>query len=160
MIRILLPLAIVAAIYFGPMYGFEASNPVSGREEVSVVTGSKFIGETVACVRELKSPLEEECAATEEVNGSTTVASVVSWAALFAAAAAVVGIFGLLPFVGRVTSLLTIIAGLGALGAMGFFMLTMMATSEGLPAVQWGAYLTSGAALLTIIAGLSGMRGR
>ena len=50
MIRILLPLAIVAAIYFGPMYGFEASNPVSGREEVSVVTGSKFIGEN-RCLR-------------------------------------------------------------------------------------------------------------
>lgn len=160
MIRILLPLAIVASIFFGPMYGYETANPVSGQDQMTLVTGNQFIKESVDCLRQVKPPFGEDCAATEEVNGSTLVANVVSWAAMLALAAAALAVLGLLPFVGRLTSVVTILAGLAALGAMGLFMLTMMSTSEGLPGVQWGAYLTSGAALLTVIAGLSGIRGR
>lgn len=160
MIRILLPLAMVACIFFGPMYGYTTPNPISGQEQLTRVTGDQFLKETVGCLTERRIPIGEECAATEQIGESTLPASAISWAALLAVAAAALGFFGLLPFIGRLTSVVTILAGLGGLGAMGLFMLTMLGTSEGLPAVQWGAYLTAGASLLTVIAGLSGMRGR
>ena len=160
MIRILMPLAIVAAMFFGPMYSYPSTNPVSGQEENSVVTGSVFIGNAIACLRELKTPLGEECASEGKISDSTTVGTMMSWAAVLSIAAAAVGILGLIPFVGRVTSIVTILAGLAGLGAMGLFIMTMMSTSQGLPGVQWGAYLAAGAALLTTISGLSGMRGR
>lgn len=160
MIRILLPLAIVACIFFGPMYGYTTPNPVSGQEQMNRVTGDQFLKEKVDCLRDVRLPTGEECAATEQVGGSTMSASVISWAAVLALVAAALGVFGLLPLIGRATSVVTILAGLGGMGAMGFFMLTMLGTSEGLPAVQWGAYLTAGVSLLTVIAGLSGMRGR
>jgi hypothetical protein len=84
----------------------------------------------------------------------------VAGAAGFSAIAAALGVLGLLPFVGRLTSIATAIAGVVAVGAMGYLILTLMGTSEGLGGVQWGAYLTGGAGLLTLISGLSGMRGR
>ena len=160
MIRILLPLAFVAVIFFGPMYSYSTENPVSGSEEEATISGSKFIGEAVNCVREMKVPIGEECRSTAEINKSTNAANAISWAATLAGGAAALGILGLLPFVGRLTSVVTTLAGLGGIGAMGYFMMAMMGTSEGLPAVSWGAYLAAGAALLTTISGLSGMRGR
>lgn len=160
MIRILLPLAIVAAMFFGPMYSYEVDNPVSGREEQAMVTGDQFIGGTVDCVRKLKPPFGEECVSEAEINESKMPSRVMSWAASMSIGAALIGVLGLLPFIGRVTSIVTLIAGLGALGAMGFFLVSMMGSDVGLGGVQWGAYLTSGAALLTTISGLSGMRGR
>lgn len=160
MIRILLPLAIVAAMFFGPMYSYPSTNPVSGQDETSVVTGSAFIGNTIGCMRQLKVPLGEECASEGKINDSTMVGTVMSWAAILAVGAAGLGILGLLPFVGRLTSIVTVIAGLAGLGAMGMFVVNMMGTSQGLGGVQWGAYLAAGAALLTTISGLSGTRGR
>ncbi len=160
MIRILLPLAIIAAIFFGPMYSYTGTNPVSGQDEKSAVTGSVFIGEAVNCVRQRQLPIGEECASTAKVNDSTMAGSIISGAASLALAAAALGVLGLLPFVGRLTSIVTILAGLGTLGAMGYFAMTMMETSEGLGGVEWGAYLTGGLGLLTLISGLSGMRGR
>lgn len=160
MIRILLPLAIVACIFFGPMYGFETPNPVSGQNQMTRVTGDQFLTETIACLRDARAPLGEECASTEQIGDTTLPANVIAWAAVLALLAAVLGVFGLLPFVGRLTSVVTILAGLGGMAAIGYFMLTMLGTSEGLPSVQWGAYLTGGASLLTLIAGLSGLRGR
>lgn len=158
--RILLPLAIVAAIYFGPMYSFPTENPVSGQEEHSTVTGSAFIGNAIDCIRELKVPIGEECASEGQINKSPMVGNVLSWASILAIAAGLVGVVGMLPFIGRLTSIVTLLAGAGGLAAIGLFVLTMIGTSEGLGAVQWGAYLAAGASLLTVIAGLSGMRGR
>lgn len=160
MIRILLPLAIVAAMFFGPMYSYEADNPVSGREEQSMVTGDQFIGGAINCVRQLKIPVGEDCASDGLVNDSKMVSRVMSWSAGLSLAAALIGVLGLLPIVSRLTSIVTLAAGLGALAAMGFFLVSMMGTKIGLGGVQWGAYLASGAALLTTISGLSGMRGR
>lgn len=160
MIRIILPLMMVACIFFGPMYGYTTPNPISGQEQLSRVTGDQFLKEAVDCLREVRLPIGEECDATEEINGSTTPANVISWAAMLALAAAGLGVIGILPLIGRLTSVVTILAGVGGLGAMGLFMLTMLGTSEGLPAVQWGAYLTAGVSLLTVISGLSGLRGR
>jgi len=159
MIRILLPLAFVAAIYLGPMFSVQTTDSVRG-ESTSVVTGDYFIGNAIDCLRELKAPIGEECASDGEIQDSTSVGSALSWASMLAVAAAALGIVGLIPFVGRLTSVVTIAGGLGGLGAMGFFLLTMMNTADGLAGVQWGAYLAAGAALLTTISGLSGMRGR
>lgn len=159
MIRILLPLAFVAAIYLGPMFSVETTDSVRG-ESTSVVTGDYFIGNAVNCLKELKVPTAEECASDGEIQDSTSVGSALSWASMLAVGAAALGIVGLIPFVGRLTSVVTIAAGLAGLGAMGYFLSTMMNTAEGLPGVQWGAYLAAGAGLLTTISGLSGMRGR
>ncbi len=159
MIRILLPLAFVAAIYFGPMFSVETTDSVRG-ESISVVTGDYFIGNAVECLREMKTPIGEDCASDGQIDDSTKAGSAITWAALLAVAAAAAGIVGLIPFVGRLTSVATIAAGLAGLGGMGFFMLTMMNTDAGLAGVQWGAYLAAGFGLLTTISGLSGMRGR
>ena len=159
MIRILLPLAFVAAIYLGPMFSVETTDSVRGNS-VSVVTGDYFIGNAVDCMLELQVPIGEDCETDGEIQDSTSVGSALTWASLLSVAAAGLGVLGLIPFVGRLTSLVTIAAGLAGLGAMSYFVLTMMNTAEGLPGVQWGAYLAAGAGLLTTISGLSGMRGR
>ena len=159
MIRIFLPLAIVAAMFFGPMFSVETKDPVRG-ESMSTVTGDYFIGNTVACVRALKLPVGEDCASTGKIKDSTLVGNVLSWSALLAGVAAVLGVPGLLPFIGRMTSIVTVAAGVAAIGAVGLFMATIVGSEAGLGAVQWGAYLAAGLALLTTISGLSGMRGR
>ena len=159
MIRILLPLAFVAAMYLGPMFEVETSDSVRG-ESISVVTGDYFIGNAVDCMMARKVPIGEECASDGEIQDSTNVGNALTWASILALGAAAIGIAGLLPFVGRLTSVVTTASGLAGLGAIGMFMLAMMNTGEGLPGVGWGAYLAAGAGLLTTISGLSGMRGR
>ncbi len=159
MIRILLPLAIVAAIFFGPMFAVETTDPVRG-ESMSVVTGDYFIGNAVECVRDLRLPLGEECATEGRMNDSTMVGSALTWACVLCALAAVLGVPGLLPVIGRMTSVVTVAAGLASLGALGLFVMGMIGSEAGLGGVQWGAYLAAGLALLTTITGLSGLRGR
>lgn len=159
MIRILLPLAIVAAIFFGPMFSETTSGSATG-DTVTARTGEYFIGEAVNCVMSLKIPLGEECASDGVLKDSLQTGNFLTWASILCLGAALIGVLGLLPVVGRLTSLVTIAAGVASLGAIGYFMLVMMTTSEGLPGVQWGAYLAAGAALLTTISGLSGLRGR
>ncbi len=164
MIRIFLPLALVAAIFFGPMFSVETSDSVRGKS-TSVVTGDYFIGNAVACVRQMKLPVGEECASDGKMKDgrnkdSTMVGNALSWASVLAGIAAVLGVPGMLPFIGRMTSIVTVAAGIGSLGALGLFMTAMLGSEAGLGAVQWGAYLAAGMALLTTISGLSGMRGR
>ncbi len=158
MTRILLPLAIVAALYFGPLYEVSVSAADSGRDEIAR-TGEYFIGNAVGCMAQLRVPLGEECAFDNDFFGNPFVGHVINWAALLAVGAAVIGVIGLLPVVGRLTSIVTVLAGLGALGAMGLMSLTMMGEEGGLGAILWGTYLTAGAGLLTLISGLGGMRG-
>lgn len=159
MIRIFLPLAIIAAIFFGPMFTVTTTDSVRGKSE-STVTGDYFIGNAVDCVRDGKLPFGEDCASKGEMKGSTFVGDMLSWAAIFAAVAAILAVPGLLPFIGRLTSAVTLAAGLASLAAMGLFVMTIMGSDAGLGGVQWGAYLAAGMALLTTISGLSGMRGR
>jgi hypothetical protein len=156
--RILLPLVIVAAMYFGPMFAETTSGSATGASE-TVRTGQFFIGNMVGCLMELRVPLGEECAFDGEFHDSPLVGHVMNWTALLALGAGVLGIIGLLPVIGRLTSVLTVLAGLGALGAMGLLTLTLLGTDDGLGAIRWGVYLTAGAGLLTLIAGLAGMRG-
>lgn len=159
MIRIFLPLAAVAAIFFGPMFTVETTDSLRGTSS-STVTGDYFISGVVDCVRQMKPPIGEECASTGQINNSTEVGTIISYASILAIGAGALGVIGLLPFIGRLTSIVTILAGLGILGSMGMLALTMMGTPEGLPGLQWGAYAAGGAGLLTLISGLSGVRGR
>jgi hypothetical protein len=76
------------------------------------------------------------------------------------AIAAVLGLAGLLPVVGRLTSAVTMAAGVVVVAGIAFYLLTNLRGDDGLEAVQWGAYLAGGGGLLTLISGLSGMRGR
>ena len=159
MIRIFLPLAIIAAIFFGPMFTEATMGSLSGDREATV-SGKYFLGATVDCIREGKLPFGKDCASKGELKGSTFVGEVISWASILSAVAAVLAVPGLLPFIGRITSVVTLAAGLSSLAAMGLFMTTIMGSDAGLGGVQWGAYLAAGMALLTTISGLSGMRGR
>ncbi len=158
MTRILLPLAIVAAMYFGPLFAETTSGSATGSAE-TLRTGEIFIGNMIGCLVELRMPVGEACSYAGEFHDSSMVGHVVNWAALAALAAALLGIIGLLPVIGRLTSIITVLAGLGAVGAMGLMTLTLLGTDDGLGAIRWGTYLTAGAGLLTVIAGLGGMRG-
>ncbi len=160
MTRIFLPLAIVAVIYFGPMFAQESKGAATGTK-MEMVSGEYFIGNAVDCLRALKAPIGDDCASDGVLNSSTSVGTMMSWASMLSVGAALLGIIGLLPFIGRLTSLVTIAAGVAAMGSVGYMALTLMAVDGvGLPGMQWGAYLAAAAGLLTTISGLSGLRGR
>jgi len=159
MTRIFLPLAIFAAIFFGPMFSQTSDGSVTG-ERREQITGEYFVGEAVDCLRKLRAPIGEECASKGQIGDSTMVGQTISWAAMLALAASALGVIGLLPVVGRLVSFVTIFAGVGALAAMGLLALTMIGQPEGLPGLQWGAYLAAASGLLTLISGLAGLRGR
>lgn len=157
--RILLPLAIVASIYFLPLFSVETSDVLRGAK-TDEVTGRYFIGNAVDCVLSLRAPVGEACESEGELGGSHMTGHVMTWAAMISLAAAALGVLGLLPVVGRIVSVVTIIAGLATLGALGLLALTLIGSPVGLPGLAWGFYLTGGAGLLTLIAGLAGLRGR
>ncbi len=162
MIRVILPLAIVAAMFFGPFFSETTSGSATG-SRTSMVAGSYFIEEAVTCVRNLNYTgfaFGDECASDAQYNGSQMSGSVLSGAAKISIVAAVLGVIGILPFIGRLTSIATIGAGLATLGAVGYFMMSATRSADGLASIQWGAYLVAGLALLTLISGLSGVRGR
>ena len=159
MLRILLPLAIVASMYFTPMFSVETSDSLRG-DSLQSVDGAYFVGNTVDCVIAMTPPIGEECASAGQLDESLTVGQTMSYSLLLALGAGALGVIGLLPFIGRITSVVTILAGLGALGSTGMLSLALMNSEAGLGAIGWGAYVTAGVGLLTVIAGLSGMRGR
>jgi len=152
--RIILPLAIFAALFFTPLFSETTTGSVTG-ETVTPRSGQFFIGNTVDCFLKRDFSISGDC---EPAGGMQGLA--VASAAGISIVAAVLGVIGILPFVGRITSIVTLFAGVVTVGAMGYLILTMMGSSEGFGGVQWGAYLTGGAGLLTLISGLSGMRGR
>lgn len=158
MTRILLPLAMVAALYLTPLFAETTSGAVTGTNTTDI-SGEFFLGNMVGCLTEIRVPIGEDCGFEGTFNDSPLVGHVINWAALLALSAGVLGVIGLLPVVGRLTSIVTVLAGLGGLGAMGLMALTMMGTDAGLGAIRWGTYLTAGAGLLTLISGLGGMRG-
>ena len=156
--RILFPLAIVAVLYYAPLFAVEQSSDALG-SDISAVTGQYFIGNAISCLAELRVPLGEECAFDGRFYDSPMVGHVMTWTALLAIGAGLLGVIGLLPVIGRLTSIVTVLAGLAALGAMGLMTITLLGTDDGLGAIRWGTYLTAGAGLLTLISGLAGMRG-
>lgn len=151
MIRILLPLAVMASLYFAPLFSETISGSFSGDAE-RAIAGSYFVGDTVGCVTEQDFTFEGECAPKDGMRGTAIAAAMGA-----CGVAAVLGIFGLLPFVGRLTSLVTTLAGVAAIGAIAFFGLNI--TGEDGVSLAWGTYASGGLSLLTLISGLSGMRG-
>jgi ribose/xylose/arabinose/galactoside ABC-type transport system permease subunit len=156
MIRILLPLAVVAAILFGPMYTVDIFNPVTNEQTASPQSGMTLVQPTIDCWMKKTYSFGGDCAPKGEMKGKVVLASVVA-----AGVAAVLGVFGLLPFVGRLTSVITTLAGAVVVAGIGYFAVSLMSGGdEAKEAVQWGTYLAGGGGLLTLISGLSGMRGR
>lgn len=152
MTRIILPLAVIAALLFGPLYSYESNDRIGGNT-VTEPTGQTLVGNTVACFLGQNFSLEGDC----EPKGTNKSGHAIFGAIFVSAAAAAIGILGLLPFVGRLTSLLTTIAGIAAIGAIGYF--CMQVVGEPSYTIGWGSYVAGGAGLLTLISGLSGMRG-
>ncbi len=154
MIRIMLPLAIIAALFFTPLFSETTTGSVTG-ERVASLTGQYYIDATVNCWRNMEFSVTDDCEPEGGMQG-LAVAGAVGLSAI----AAALGVLGLLPFVGRLTSIATVVAGIVTVGAMGYLILNLMGSSEGVGGVEWGAYLGGGTGLLTLISGLSGMRGR
>ncbi len=154
MVRILLPLAVIATLLFAPIFGGEPSE-VGGIVKPNTVTGMDYVGDTINCWTGGNYSIADDCAPQGGTKGLAIFAAV-----FVSAVAAVLGFLGLIPVIGRLTSAITMIAGLIVIAAVGFFAMTMLGTDEGIGGLQWGAYLGGGAGLLTLISGLSGMRGR
>lgn len=155
MIRILLPLAVIAAILFAPMYSVEINDPVLGEKVAATKTGYAFIENTVDCWKEGEYSIKDKCEPKGEMKGMAIFA-----ATLGSAVAAVLGVLGLLPFIGKLTSFVTTAAGLVVVVAIGYFALTMLGGKGGGETIQWGSYLAGGGGLLMLISGLAGVRGR
>lgn len=155
MIRVLLPLAVVAAILFGPLANGESTS-VGGITKPAQVTGFDYVGPTIECWQKKNFSIKDGCAPEGGANGKAMLAAVAA-----GGAAGVLGILGLLPFVGRLTSVVTTLAGGVIVAAVGYFAVSLMgADKEAVETVGWGAYLAGGGGLLTFISGLSGMRGK
>lgn len=154
MVRILLPLAIIATLLFAPIFGGESSE-VGGIVKPNVVTGMDYVGDTMKCWTGGKYSIAGDCAPD---GGSKGLAI---FAAVFVSGVAVVlGFIGMIPVIGRLASAVTMLAGIVVVAAIGFYIVTNLGSKEGIAGVQWGTYLSGGAGLLTLISGLSGMRGR
>lgn len=157
--RILLPLVIIAAMYYGHLASVDSYSEAFGSRD-QMITGADFIGNAVNCVLALRLPLGPECAFDGDFFGKPMVGHMMTWTAVVSFFAAILGIVGLLPVIGRLVSVVTIIAGLLALASMGLFAFALVGTDAGVESIRWGVYLVAGAGLLTLIAGLAGLRGR
>ncbi|MEM9989953.1 MAG: hypothetical protein AAF723_10585 [Pseudomonadota bacterium] len=146
MIRILLALAVAAAAYFGPWVSSQGVD----------INGKYYAGGTAECAIDLNISIEGECAPVGGLQGKFVTATVA-----LGVVAAVLGIVGLIPFVGRITSLVTIVAGIIAMITFAYFAKdTFMGDANmAFTDFRWGAYATGVFGLLTLFAGLAGLRG-
>lgn len=154
MIRILLPLAVIAAIILFPMFSETTVGAVTGDAVATARTGNFLVEETIQCFSKQKFSISGDCAPRLGMTG-TAVAAAIGAAAI----AAIAGLPGLLPFVGRVTSVVTAAGGGIIVIGVGYFILQVLGAGESAK-VEWGAYLAGGLGLLTLVAGLSGIRGK
>ena len=154
MFRILLPLAVIATLLYAPIFA-GATTEVAGIEKANTVTGWDYVGNTVNCFKNKEFSIDGDCQPAGESLGLAIFAAV-----FVSGVAAVLGVLGLLPFVGRITSVITTIAGVVVIAAIAFYGLNQMNGDAGAAGIQWGSYLAGGGGLLTLISGLSGMRGR
>ena len=154
MVRILLPLAVIATLLFAPIFGAEPTE-VGGIVKPNTVTGMDYVGATVNCWTGGNFSIAGDCAPQGGTKGLAIFAAV-----FVSAVAAALGFVGLIPVIGRLTSAITMLAGLVVIAGIGFYILTNLGSDEGIGGVQWGAYLAGGGGLLPLILGLSGMRGR
>ena len=154
MLRIILPLAVIAVLLFAPIFSDQVEGSDLGGGAVNL-SGNSYVEDTISCWTGGNFSISGEC---EPKGGNKGLAI---FAAIFVSAvAAGLGVLGLIPFVGRVTSAITTLAGVIVIAAIGFYCFAQMGSDEGLEGVQWGSYLAGGGGLLTLISGLSGMRGR
>ncbi len=154
MIRIILPIAVIAALLFTPMFSEVTSGSVTG-DTVTTRSGNYFVENTIQCFLDRNFSIADECEPKGGLQGKFIFGAV-----FVSAVAAILGVLGLIPVIGRLTSAITMLAGVIVIAAIGFFILNMMGSKEGLEGVQWGSYLAGGGGLLTLVSGLSGMRGR
>lgn len=152
MIRILLPLAVIAALLFAPIFSDQVQGSDLANGAVSL-TGHDYVGNTVNCWVNKNFSIAGDCAPQGGNKGLAIFAAV-----FVSSVAAVLGIIGLLPFVGRLTSVVTSLAGVVVVAAIAFYVLQQMGSDEGIEGVQWGSYLAGGGGLLTLISGLAGVR--
>ncbi|MGF1544607.1 MAG: hypothetical protein ACFB00_08935 [Parvularculaceae bacterium] len=153
MIRVLLPLAVIAILLFAPVFGDKVEGSEIGGGVVQL-TGYDYTKKSIDCWLGGDFSLVDECAPESGLKGLS-----VFFAIFIAAVAAALGVIGLVPFIGRITSFVTTVAGVVIIGAIAFYVLQSMGSDEGIAGVQWGAYVAGGGGLLTTIFGLSGMRG-
>ncbi|MCA8887666.1 MAG: hypothetical protein KDA46_02475 [Parvularculaceae bacterium] len=154
MIRIILPLAVIAVLLFAPMYNETVTGSEFGKR-TDTLTGYDYVGTTIDCWRNQDFSITGKCEPQGDLKGKLIFGAV-----FISAVAAVLGVLGLLPVIGRLTSAVTTLAGVVVIGAIGYYVLTQMGGDSGPQAVQWGTYLTGGVGLLTTISGMAGMRGR
>lgn len=154
MIRIFLPLAVIAALLFAPMLN-ETVNGSEFGQRTDTLTGFDYVGPTIDCWRAQNFSISGDCEPKGGVKGLAIFGAV-----FISAVAAILGVLGLIPVIGRITSFITMAAGVVVIAAIGYYGLTQMSGGEGGEAIQWGTYLAGGGGLLTLISGLSGMRGR
>jgi hypothetical protein len=154
MIRIVLPLAVIVLLLFAPLLAGEESE-LGGIVQANTRTGMDYVGGTLKCWTTGNFSIEGDCAPKGEGNLGLAI-----FAAVFVSAvAAALGVLGLFPIIGRLTSAITTLAGVVVIAGVGFYILSNIG-GEHDGGVQWGSYLAGGGGLLTLIAGLSGMRGR
>lgn len=152
MVRILLPLAVIAVLLFAPIFG-EAPTEIGGITKSNTVTGMDYVSPTIDCFMGGKYAVSGDCAPKGGARG------LVIFAAVFVSAVAVaLGVVGMIPVIGKLTSAFTMLAGIVVVAAIGYYILANLGGEDG--GVQWGTYAAGGGGLLTLIAGLSGMRGR
>ncbi len=152
MLRIILPLAIIAALLFAPVFSETSSGSFTGERSVPL-DGRYFVGNTIDCFMKQDFSISGECAPKDGNLGLAIFGAV-----FVSAVAAALGVLGLLPFIGRLVSFGTTVAGVVVIAGVAFFCLNMVG-KEGVD-IQWGSYLAGGGGLLTLISGLSGMRRR
>ena len=158
MIRILLPLAVIAAIYFGPIFTETTEGSRSGVTETDR-HGSDMIGNTVNCWIGGNFEIADDCKPAADMPSLETEGMAIFAAVLSSAVAAGLGVIGLLPFIGRLTSIVTALAGVVTVAAVGFVVMSLAQSGNGIGDVGWGSYVAGGGGLLTLIAGLAGIRG-
>lgn len=152
--KIVLPLAVIAVLLFAPMADVTVADPEFG-ETTKSRTGYEYISTTIDCWKTGQFSIVGDCKPKGDLKGLAIFAGV-----FVSAVAAVLGFVGLLPVIGRLTSAITMLAGLIVVAGIAFYILTNLGSDKGIEGVKWGAYLAGGGGLLTLISGLSGMRGR
>lgn len=154
MTRIFLPLAVVAALLFAPLYKTTVTDQYAGTIETSLTASDLFIKAPVKCAQNMQfDPRAEGCAPDKGMVGWAFYGAAAS-----SAVAGVLGILGLLPFVGRLTSVVTTAAGGLSTGTIGYFLFDLWKNGS-FEQLQWGGWLAGGFGLLTFISGLGGIRG-
>ncbi|MEM0930590.1 MAG: hypothetical protein AAGI89_14980 [Pseudomonadota bacterium] len=145
MIRILLPLALAAVALLGPWMADGNGNAMNGFDLAPT---------TVNCALDFDFSVEACKPQGDLLN------ELVGYTMLFGAGSAVLSLVGLLPLIGRLTSMTVVAAGLTGVGAFGVLVLGMMqGAGLDLAVIGLGAYGTLILGLLTVFAGLNGIRG-